>query len=227
MSELRLKPVNRLEAFSDAVFAVSATLLVVSLEVPQSMNALLESLAGFVGFAFSFAMLILIWVEHNRFFRQYGLQDGMTIFLNAVLLFVVLFYVYPLKFLSMSMANWMFGIGPQVIGSWQDLQLMFVVYGAGWIAVFLSFAALNWHAGRAAAGLDPLVRREAILNMQTCLLNAGVGLLSVLVAWSTFGLRFGLPGMIYALLGVVGWLQGHRIDKHRKANAGRAAPAGD
>ncbi|MCA1651381.1 MAG: hypothetical protein LC753_14255 [Acidobacteria bacterium] len=34
-----------------------------------------------------------IWHEHNMYFRRYGLQDGYTVFLNAVLLFVVMFYV--------------------------------------------------------------------------------------------------------------------------------------
>lgn len=44
-------------------------------------------------------MLVWIWFEQHKFFRRYGLQDGTTVTLNVILLFVVLFYVYPLKFL--------------------------------------------------------------------------------------------------------------------------------
>ena len=57
-------------------------------------------MVGFVPFALMFAMVCWIWYEHNLFFRRYGLQDPWTVFLNCVLLFVVLFYVYPLKFLT-------------------------------------------------------------------------------------------------------------------------------
>src|SRR6185295_14776646 len=95
--------VSRLEGFSDTVFAFALTLLVVALEVPHSYDKLMELMKGFPAFACSFALLIWIWSEHNTFFRRYGLQDAWTITLNAVLLFLVLFYVYPLKFMFESM----------------------------------------------------------------------------------------------------------------------------
>ena len=46
-----------------------------------------------------FALLVWIWSEHNTFFRRFGMQDAYTVALNAALLFVVLLYVYPLKFM--------------------------------------------------------------------------------------------------------------------------------
>src|SRR5687767_11027627 len=95
----RRHEISRLEAFSDAVFAFALTLLVVSLDVPTSYAELMKLIAGFVPFAASFSLLTWIWYEHNLFFRKYGLQDAWTATLNAALLFVVLFYVYPLKFL--------------------------------------------------------------------------------------------------------------------------------
>jgi uncharacterized membrane protein len=90
MLPARTHDITRVEAFSDAVFAFALTLLVVSLDVPQSYDELMKLVAGFVPFACSFALLTWIWYEHNVFFRKYGLQDPYTVTLNAVLLFVVL-----------------------------------------------------------------------------------------------------------------------------------------
>lgn len=94
----RGREVSRLEALSDAVFGFAITLLVVSLEVPQTATELFNVMRGFVAFAACFALLFLVWWHQYRFFRRYGLNDGVTTVLNAVLLFVVLFFVYPLKF---------------------------------------------------------------------------------------------------------------------------------
>ncbi|HNL26385.1 MAG TPA: TMEM175 family protein, partial [bacterium] len=88
--------VTRVEAFSDAVFAFAMTLLVVSLEVPKNLSQLLETMRGFPAFATCFTILVMLWYWHYKFFRRFGLQDRFTIVWNAALLFVVLFFVYPL-----------------------------------------------------------------------------------------------------------------------------------
>src|SRR5919202_6343707 len=92
------REVSRIEGFSDAVFAFAITLLVVSLEVPKTYAELVAVLRGFPAFAVCFALLFQVWWRHYSFFRSYDLEDGRTIALTGVLLFVVLFYVYPLKF---------------------------------------------------------------------------------------------------------------------------------
>src|SRR5271170_1780581 len=94
----RAGEITRLEAFCDVIFGFAITLLVVSLEVPHTYAELLADLRGFLPFAACFAQLAMIWRTHYRFSRRYGLEDGYTVFLNVVLLFLVLFYVYPLKF---------------------------------------------------------------------------------------------------------------------------------
>src|ERR1044072_1802154 len=89
---------SRIEGLSDAVFGFAVTLLVVSLEVPKTFAELMEVMRGFGAFAVCFALLIVVWYNQYKFFRRYALQDNYTVVLNAALLFVVLFYVYPLKF---------------------------------------------------------------------------------------------------------------------------------
>jgi len=149
--------VSRLEAFSDAVFAFSITLLIVSLEVPKTFSELMQTMNGFFGFAASFAILLWIWHIHYMFFRRYGLEDAFTKTINAVLLFVVLFYVYPLKFVFSNMAYFLSGgANETVLASGQVVPIlapgdgvqMMVIYGIGFIAVFASVSLLYWYAGR-------------------------------------------------------------------------------
>jgi hypothetical protein len=95
----RSHEVSRLEAFSDVIFGFAMSLLVVSLEAPKSHQQLFEMVHGFVPFAICFFLFIDFWHEHYTFFKRYALEDNITIVLNAILLFVILFYVYPLKFM--------------------------------------------------------------------------------------------------------------------------------
>jgi uncharacterized membrane protein len=134
--------ITRLEGFSDAVFAFAVTLLVVSLEVPKTFTELLAAMRGFAAFAVCFALLADVWYNHYRFFRRYGLQDPWTVFLNCVLLFFVLFYVYPLKLLFATVFNNSGKIAAE------QARVLFMIYGAGYAAVFLVLALLYLHAWR-------------------------------------------------------------------------------
>ena len=205
----RGREVTRLEAFSDAVFAFSATLLVVSLDVPHSFAALVADLKGFGAFAVSFGALVLIWTVHNAFFRRYGLQDSATVALNSVLLFVVLFYVYPLKYISRGLIG-RFLWGDEVtmgLSTWGELSLLFVLYGLGFTALFACVAGLYAHAWRQreALGLSAVERAEAAHLARHYGLFVLVGLVSIALALGHVGLGWGLPGVVYAALGPLCW----------------------
>jgi len=197
--------VTRVEALSDAVFAFAATLLVVSLEVPRTYPELVDNLRGFVAFGISFVMLLTIWWAHNGFFRRYGMQDGKTMALNSVLLFVVLFYVYPLKFLFSALVGRMLGIRSESSVELHagEITPLMVIYGLGFIAVFLCFSLLYLHAWnrRTALGLDALEAFEAITWSRHYLIFVGVGVLSVVLALLHVGERIGMPGWIYGMIG--------------------------
>src|ERR1700744_5583068 len=90
---------SRIETFSDAAFAFALTLIIVSIEVPKSFDDLIVTMKGTLSFAVCFVALFKIWNNQNLVFRRYGINDDYIITLNAVLLFVVLIYTYPLKFL--------------------------------------------------------------------------------------------------------------------------------
>jgi len=209
--------VSRLEAFSDAVFAFSATLLVVSLEVPDTFSALLTELEGFAAFALSFTALVFIWTIHNAFFRRYGLSDKLTVLLNSCLLFVVLFYVYPLKFVAEGIATFTLGIGGNqvLIKSAGEQALLFVLYSGGFVAVFTCVSMMYHHAWkkRDKLGLSIAETFEARFYFRHYLIFVLVGTLSIVAAWLKIGLQSGFPGWIYMLLGP--FCYGHAMISHR------------
>jgi hypothetical protein len=144
---LRGREVTRLESFSDAVFAFALTLLVVSLDVPKSFNDLVTTMRGFPAFALCFLFLALIWNGHYKFCRRYGLDDGTARFLTCVMLFLVLFYVYPLKFLfNFSVTSLLFGSGPPVSMTGSQFSTLLVIYGLGFAAVYAASTLLYLHA---------------------------------------------------------------------------------
>jgi uncharacterized membrane protein len=184
----RGRDILRIEGFSDAVFGFALTLLVVSLEVPSTYRELITAMRGFIPFAFSFALIVWIWYEHNMFFRRYALQDAMTIVLNSVLLFVVVFYVYPLKFVFTLMGGVFFGLtipNPQM--SRRDAATLMTVYSIGFVVIFSVMAGLYAHAlrRRTALRLDELEEFDARTGLRAHLLSVGVGTLSIALALVT------------------------------------------
>ena len=196
--------VTRLEGFTDAVFAFAVTLLVVSLEVPKTFEELAAAMRGFLPFGVCFAILIWIWYEHYLFFRRYGLQDARTVFYNALLLFVVLFYVYPLKFLFRLVLGPVAGM-PSAPMEAASVRALFVIYGAGVIAVFGVLALLHVHAlrRRAALDLDAVEVFDTRSNVVRHLEMAGVGLLSLMLALILPVRAVGVAGYVYFLFGVL------------------------
>lgn len=159
---LRGRDVSRLEGFSDAVFGFALTLLVVSLDVPRSFQDLEATVAGFPAFAICFLFLALIWHAHHRFCRRFGLDDGMTQFLTCVMLFLVLFYVYPLKFLfNLSITATFFGAetAHAIPITRAQLAKLLVIYGLGLAAVYVAMVLLYLHAYRRREELE-LTERE-------------------------------------------------------------------
>jgi uncharacterized membrane protein len=218
-----MKGPSRLEAFSDAVFAFALTLLVVSLEIPHSYHELMTLVRGFIPFACCFAMLVWIWHEHSAFFRRFPLADGMTVVLNACLLFVVLFYVYPLKYV-MNVAFRSIAPQPNLEPPTSALQAsrLFVVYGVGYMAVFLIIALLYRRAWskREALALTPVEVFDARMYAGAHLLSAGVGLLSVLWALAAPGDWAALAGVVYFLMAPVQTIYGMMSGRRRRRIAG-------
>ena len=96
---------DRVLFFSDAVFAIAITLLIVDLQVPdvpdlQSGAQLRESVPKMAGFAFSFAVIGLFWIGHHSLFRRILGMDRSLILLNLLFLGCIAFLPYPTSLLS-------------------------------------------------------------------------------------------------------------------------------
>ncbi len=191
--------ITRLEAFCDVIFGFALTLLVVSLEVPRNYAELMSAVRGFVPFAVCFSQLVMIWRGHYIFSRRYGLEDSYTVFLNVVLLFVVLFYVYPLKFVFTMLFLQVTGAAPP--GSLNEVQgsVVMRIYAVGFASVFLLFTLMYAHAYklRDLLGLAPAEVQETRNSVQANVLLVLIGTASFLVAFRSAA----WSGWTYCLIG--------------------------
>ena len=213
--------VSRIEGLTDAVFAFALTLIVVSLEVPQSFDDLYKVLLSFPVFAICFVMLIMVWYHHHKFFRRFGLEDFQTILLNTALLFVVLFYVYPLKFVFTGLLSPFLGLDNVSMAdiTLPQARLLMIFYSAGIVVIFGLFALMHLRGYRLRKELE-LDELEIYLTRTEVgghLISAGFGVLSILLVilggqWGPF-----MAGVIYFGMGPVHAIYGSRRGRRAEA----------
>ena len=214
--------VSRVEGFTDAVFAFAVTLLVVALEVPHTYEGLLDVVRGFPAFIICFVLLMTFWNAHYRFHRRYGMEDAFTRVITMAILVLVLFFVYPLKFLFTMVTVNMFGLAMHDaphLESLAQVDTLYVIYGLGFAGAWSLYGLLYLHAWRARErlGLDAC---ETMLTRSSLVENAvyvGVCLLSVALALLTD--HASLPGFIYFLLGPLMAFVGRRYGHKARALA--------
>jgi uncharacterized membrane protein len=210
----RAGEITRLEGFCDVVFGFALTLLVVSLEVPHTYGELMAVMRGFLAFGACFAQLVLIWRSHYKFSRRYGLEDPYTVFLNVVLLFLVLFYVYPLKFVFSTLFAEVMGTDiPGGLG-FHEASVLMRIYGIGFTGVFTLFVLLYARAYtlRQELQLNLVEVYETRLALQENGLLSAIGIISFCVAFkSPAG-----AGWIYMGIGIFLWIHGSVFGKRAR-----------
>lgn len=183
---------DRVEAFSDGVFAFAATLMVVTLDMDESLQLIGAKASNFISFGVSFFVLVVLWKVHYNFFRKTSYIDNWIITFNSILLFVVLYYVFPLKSLINS---WM---GVKSITA-DELSALFVMYGFGFALIFLCYALMYYRAYQKTMTLGRSV--DLLFSAQHFSLYVLTAILSILLGILKVGITFGAPGFFYALLG--------------------------
>jgi uncharacterized membrane protein len=183
---LRGAAITRLDVFSDVVLGIALVLLVVSLVIPRSFSDLRSPTPSFTASAICFLMLVNVWYSHYVFFRRYGLCDRWTVLLNAALLGLVLFCVYPLKFLYAALFTSLVraeDLSPRFAAAVQ-INGMMVLYALGFTVIFFLVAALYWNAWRRrdALVLNGIERLLTISSIVDALGIAAIGLMACLTA---------------------------------------------
>jgi TMEM175 potassium channel family protein len=124
----------RLETFSDGVFAIAATLLI--LEVHRGggsvAHGLVHAWPSYAAYALSFLTIGIVWANHHTVFSQIGRVDRTFLMLNVVFLMVVAFSPFPTRVVAETLRN----------GS----KSATVLYGLTFTAMALSYAALWFYA---------------------------------------------------------------------------------
>jgi uncharacterized membrane protein len=178
------------------------TLVIVSLEVPHKFSELMETMRGGVSFAICFALLFNIWNSQNVFFRRYGLTDSFTIFINAVLLFVVLIYTYPLKFLFMLLFSTPEHQATMINPG--EIQTLMLIYSTGAITIYLLFFLMYRHAERWAdhLALTPVELYETRTSKYINLICMGVCATAITIAIIAPH-KAGMSGFVYCSFPIV------------------------
>jgi uncharacterized membrane protein len=186
---------SRIVAFSDGVFAIAITLLVLELKLPddvkdgQLWQALWNQHEQLLSYAISFAVIGRFWVIHHGFFSEVKSFDGRLMALNMF----YLGWIVLIPFAS------------QVLGDYGGQTPAVIVYAANLIGVVATGQWMRWDARNAGlTDIDPEDEREDLISSVFII---GVFLLSIVVA--LFDARF--AGYLWLLLFVEG--RGHVIER--------------
>lgn len=162
---------ERLVLFSDAVFAIAMTLLVIELHAPdvpvdELGRALGELVRPYLTFALSFAVIGLVWLSHHRKFRVIGRTDPVLLRLNLLMLFFVASLPLPTA----------------ILGGHGDAVVAVLVYAATICAVGFALSGMwlyAWHARLVDSSVDVAVFRYVLLQSFPI---PGIFLLSIPIA---------------------------------------------
>ena len=147
---------SRLEAYSDGVFAIVVTLLVLDVRLPESGPESAEALAlqlwhvapKVASWVLSFVMATIVWVNHHQFLHQLRHVDRTFLFMNSLLLLCVSFVPFPTG----------------VLGAHAMDPAALRFFGAAFLAAGVSFFALRLYARRAGLyeqAIEPRMARDA------------------------------------------------------------------
>lgn len=198
---------DRLEAVSDGVFAFAATLMVVNIGSSTEITSFKDELPNFISFGVSFFVMMGIWKVHYNFFRRTNYIDNWVISLNMILLFTVLFYIFPVRSLLIT------GFGGKRIAI-DEFSNIFQLYSIGFSLIFLSVHLMYLRAFK--KDRTPEKNLKLLFYARHFFIFIMVGIVSFLLAKFQIGLRFGVPGFVYAFLGPLCYF--HSLKFHKKHN---------
>jgi uncharacterized membrane protein len=145
---------GRVEAFSDGVFAIAITLLVLEIKVPEDQGDRLWSALGtmwpsYAAYVVTFLIIGVMWVNHHTVFQYIARVDRTLLFLNLVLL------------MGVAALPWPAAVVASYLREGNGAQVALVVYGLFMVFHALVFQAMWWHLTRTGHLFDERVDVEA------------------------------------------------------------------
>ncbi len=142
---------------------------------------------------------------------------------NYVILLLVVFSIYPLKFLFTGWFAFMFGpqFGPTLVKSLplDELYALYIVFGTVMAAIFATYRLLFRHAGCRRDELQLTAIERALTRAAIVEFAVQIGVCALSAILATMRVHPILPGMIYGSLGIFlgysGWWHGHAIERLR------------
>ena len=215
---------GRLEAFSDGVFAIAITLLVLDVGIPDKDKR--EHLWGVLGqlwphygaYAVSFLTIGIMWANHHALMHQVQKAGSAVVYLNLLLLAVVSFIPFPTGVL----ADYLFHTGDdQVSAGGANARAAAGLYGLTMVALAVSFTLLWWYLTRTpdvlVPGTDPVLLRRSLIV-------SGGGTCVYAVAAAISFVNAYVASAIYALLALAFAFVSIRQTVNAAVGATRAAP---
>jgi uncharacterized membrane protein len=108
---VRTVETSRVEAFSDGVFAIAITLLILAVGIEQSIehgsveHTLLHLWPAYIAYAVSFLTVGIMWVNHHQVFRHFERVDRPLLLLNILLLMCISFTPFPTRVVADNATN--------------------------------------------------------------------------------------------------------------------------
>jgi uncharacterized membrane protein len=199
----------RVEAFSDAVFAIAITLLVLEIRVPQPdltshgsalLSALLSLWPSYLGYLISFVTIGIVWVNHHSMFVLIRRPDRYFLLLSVFFLMCVAFLPFPTAILA------------EYLSEPKGRRVAVATYSASFVLIALANNALWWYAVREGRLLDPNADRETVRTISRRYLIGPVA----------YGVSFVLAFFnVWASLAVHGFLIAFYVLPVRKPTARR------
>ncbi|UZD21610.1 TMEM175 family protein [Algoriphagus halophytocola] len=196
---------SRLDNLTDAVFGIAVTLLIFNVSSPDSLQDLIVFTKTLPAFLISIGFLIVIWQEHVRFSEIYTLRGSWLIFLNSLFIALIIFYVYPLRFLTLFLTNLIFGAELSLQISPIEIPDLMIYYGGVAFALYFVvfwfyYFALN---NRESLGLSNYEVFHTKYQRLRIVIMFTVPLISILLVWliRSYSITWAsfLGGMVYGL----------------------------
>ena len=146
----------RIEAFSDGVFAIAITLLILEIQVPPQTphgglrRTLVNLWPSYLAFLASFMTIGVMWLNHHRLFTLINKKDDGLIAFNLLLLLGVTWLPFPTALLA-----------EHLLGSHADQQVAALVYAGSFLALAVVFNVM-WHYAVRARIVNDEVNAAAI-----------------------------------------------------------------